>query len=198
MIQRLKDFVKNSSFFIKNKEAYFLWKDSFQLYFLFKVLAGFPSHRMRFSILRMLGAHLGSNVAIQSGCKVWAPAYLTVGQGSAIGFSVNLDSRMGLNIGQNVTIASEVMIWTLHHDYNDPGFKTIGESVTINNYAWICSRSIILPGVTIGEGAVVAAGAVVTQNVDPYTIVGGVPAKKIGVRNTGLDYVPGKYKLHFL
>ena len=74
------------------------------------------------------------------------------------------------------------MIWTLHHDYNDINFKTVGDRVKIGDYAWICSGAIILPGVEIGEGAVVAAGAVVTKNVDPYCIVGGVPAKKIGER----------------
>lgn len=55
-------------------------------------------------------------------------------------------------------------------------------SVAIGDYAWICCRSIILPGITIGEGAVVASGAIVTKDVPPYTIVGGTPAKIIGYR----------------
>ena len=60
--------------------------------------------------------------------------------------------------------------------------------VKIEDYAWICSRAIILPNVTIGKGAVVASGAVVTKNVDAYTVVGGIPAKKIADRNTDLEY----------
>jgi len=70
-----------------------------------------------------------------------------------------------------------------------------GAPVEIGDYAWVCSRSIILPGVKVGEGAVVACGAVVTKDVEPYTVVGGIPAKKIADRNKNLEYVP-YYKLH--
>jgi acetyltransferase-like isoleucine patch superfamily enzyme len=95
---------------------------------------------------------------------------------------------MGLTIGSNVNISNEVMIWTLHHDYNDADFASTGQAVIIEDYVWLCSRSIILPGVTIGKGAVVAAGAVVTKNVEPYTVVGGIPAKQIAKRNENLTY----------
>ncbi|WP_461453691.1 acyltransferase [Mucilaginibacter sp.] len=95
---------------------------------------------------------------------------------------------MGLTIGNNVNISTQVVIWTLHHDYNSPDFAQAGSPVIIEDYVWLCSRAIILPGVTIGEGAVVAAGAVVTKNVEPYTVVGGVPAKYIAKRNTNLNY----------
>lgn len=70
------------------------------------------------------------------------------------------------------------MIWTLHHDYNDIHFGVKGGRVEIGDYSWICSCAIILPGVKIGERSVVAAGAVVCKDVEPYSIVGGVPAKK--------------------
>ena len=71
---------------------------------------------------------------------------------------------------------------------NASDFRTIGAQTTIDDYAWICSRSIILPGIHIGEGAVVASGAVVTKDVEPYSVVGGIPAKKIGKRNPNLNY----------
>ncbi|WP_454803358.1 hypothetical protein [Mucilaginibacter phyllosphaerae] len=87
------------------------------------------------------------------------------------------------------------MIWTLHHDYNSPYFAQAGAAVTIKDYAWICSRAIILPGVTVGKGAVVAAGAVVTKNVADYSVVGGAPAKKIADRHTGLVYDLGDHIL---
>ncbi|NJK52359.1 MAG: hypothetical protein HC936_05170 [Leptolyngbyaceae cyanobacterium SU_3_3] len=79
-------------------------------------------------------------------------------------------------------------IWTAQHDLNDSGFAGVSAPVVIEDYAWISSRATILPGVTIGRGAVVAAGAVVTKSVAPFEIVGGVPAKKIGERNRDLDY----------
>ncbi|WP_409014249.1 MULTISPECIES: acyltransferase [unclassified Arcicella] len=91
------------------------------------------------------------------------------------------------------------MIWSLHHDYNDLHFKAVGGKVTIKKFAWLGSRCILLPGVTIGEGAVVAAGAVVTKDVPPYTIVGGIPAKPIAKREEKeYDYSPNGYKLHLV
>jgi maltose O-acetyltransferase len=74
----------------------------------------------------------------------------------------------------------------LNHDYNDIHFCGKGAPVEIGKYAWICSRAIILPGITIGEGAVVASGAIVTKDVAPYTVVGGIPAKRIGNREKKL------------
>jgi len=95
-------------------------------------------------------------------------------------------------IGQNVNISSEVMIWTMQHDYNSHDFRAQGGSVLVEDYAWISARVIILPGVVIGKGAVVAAGAVVTKDVPEYSVVGGVPAKVIGCRNHNLCYIPAK------
>lgn len=85
-------------------------------------------------------------------------------------------------MNQNVTIAYDAIIWTLNHDYNAMHYAPKGASVYIGDYAWICCRSIIFPGTTIGEGAIVTSGAVVTKDVPPYAIVGGVPARIIGYR----------------
>jgi maltose O-acetyltransferase len=97
---------------------------------------------------------------------------------------------MGLKIGKNAVLGYECIIWTLNHDYNDIYFCGKGAPVEIGANSWICSRSIIMPGIKIGEGAVVASGAVVTHDVAPYTIVGGVPAKVIGTRQMN-DYKYG-------
>ncbi len=97
-------------------------------------------------------------------------------------FGFTVRNPKGLIIRKNAVIAYEAVIWSLNHDYNDKYFCGKGALTEIGEYAWICSRSIILPGVKVGEGAVVASGAVVTKDVPPYTIVGGVPAKVIGKR----------------
>jgi len=109
---------------------------------------------------------------------------IKIGNNTNINPRCMLDSRGGhIHIGNNVDIAPEVNIWTLEHDPNDPNFSTKGGSVEICDFVWIANRAIILPSVKIGEGAVVAAGSVVTKDVDPWTIVGGVPAKKISNRS---------------
>ncbi|WP_154402468.1 acyltransferase [Mucilaginibacter endophyticus] len=159
---------------------------------LIYIICGFigylPFHTLRIGCLRLLNAKIGKRTGIYRGFEVRRPRFLTIGNSSVIGHGALLDARCGLTIGDNVNLSNEVMIWTLHHDYNDSGFGQTGAPVSIGNYAWICSRAIILPGVTIGEGAVVAAGAVVTRDVAPYTVVGGVPAKAIANRNRNLNY----------
>jgi acetyltransferase-like isoleucine patch superfamily enzyme len=111
-----------------------------------------------------------------------------IGEGSIVGHRAILDGRLGITIGKNVNISTGVWIWTVQHDHQDPYFRDVGGPVKIGDNAWISCRAILLPGVTIGEGAVVAAGAVVTQDVDEYTVVGGVPAKKIGERCRDIKY----------
>jgi len=93
-----------------------------------------------------------------------------------------------LKIGNNVSIAGEVRIYTMEHDIDDPDFREIGGPVVIEDYTVIGTRVIILPGVRIGKGAVVASGAVVTKDVPEYTVVGGVPAEFIKERNRDLSY----------
>lgn len=93
-----------------------------------------------------------------------------------------------LKIGNNVSIAGEVRIYTMQHDIDDPNFREIEGPVTIKDYVVVGTRVTILPGVTIGEGAVIASGAVVTKDVTPYTLVGGVPAQFIRNRAKNLKY----------
>ena len=99
-----------------------------------------------------------------------------------------LDGRRGLRFGANVNLGGEVAIFTLQHDVRSESFAAIGGPVTVGDRAWISFRATILPGITIGEGAVVAAGAVVTKDVPPYTMVAGVPAKVIAERPRNLTY----------
>lgn len=146
------------------------------------IIPNLPSKTLRNRGMRMMGVRMSKNVMLYSGFSIRNPKGLTIEDGVSIGPKVLLDARMGLTIRENAVIAYDAIIWTLNHDYNDVNFGGKGASVEIGSFAWVCCRSIILPGVKIGEGAIVASGAVVTKDVDPYTIVGGVPAKKIGER----------------
>jgi len=131
---------------------------------------------------------LGHNSVIYNSCHIRAPHRIVIGDNTSIGDHCILDGRSGLTIGNSVNLSTGVWIWTLQHDMNDPEFGVKGAPVIIEDYAWVSSRTTLLPGVTIGKGAVVAAGAVVTKSVEPYTVVGGVPAKKIGERSKELNY----------
>lgn len=179
------------------KASYTKWKLSLQWWFINSFLSHFPSRHVRTFFLKLLGAKIGK-ISMFGGFEIRNPSGLVVQDGCSIGPRVLLDGRKGLQIKKNVTIACEAIIWTLHHDYNDKNFKAVGDPVVIEEYAWICSRAVILPGVTVGKGAVVATGSVVTKNVLPFTIVGGIPAKQIGKRDEKeYEYIPA-YPLHII
>ena len=159
-----------------------------------------PSHAIRNFIYRnVYKMQMASNVVIYGRGEFRAPNNIIIGRGSIIGDQAVLDARNGIELGENVNFSTGVWIWTEQHDYNCPQFSCTdkGGKVIIGDRAWLSCRSIVLPGVTIGEGAVIAAGAVVTQDVPPYTIYGGVPAKKIGERNRNLEYVFDGSKVDF-
>jgi acetyltransferase-like isoleucine patch superfamily enzyme len=130
-----------------------------------------------------MGVRLGRGALVHRGLELRAPTRVRIGAGSVIGFDAILDGRKGIEIGRQVNISSSVAIWTLQHDHRDPQFRARGGPVVIGDRAWLSFRCTVLPGVTIGEGAVVAAGAVVTKDVPRYAIVGGVPASVIGERS---------------
>ena len=170
---------------IKNKytEYYrgFLW------WYTNTWLCNIPSKRYRAWKLVRMGMKLDKNVRFYAGFHIRSPHNITIGEGSSIGPKVLLDGRKGLTLGKSVVIGYEAILWTLNHDYNDKHFCGKGAPVIIDDYAWVCSRSIILPGIHIGKGAVVASGAIVTKDVPPYAIVAGIPAKIIEQREK-IDY----------
>lgn len=158
-------------------------------------MAGYvPCHLFRKTLYRICGVHIGRNTSFHWRTRFYKPWKLSVGRNSIIGNDAMLDAREGIHIGDNVSLSMGVWIWTMEHDPQDPYYRGKGGPVTIEDYVWISCRVVILPGVTIGKGAVVAAGAVVTKDVPPYTIVGGVPAKEIGTRTKNLRYQLGFHK----
>lgn len=148
-----------------------------------------PGHTLRRSCYRRFGLDYPADTVIYGGAEIRAPKKLRIGAGTVIGNGAILDARRGLTIGSNVNFSTGVWIWTLQHDHNDPHFAAVGGPVEIGDDAWLSCRTTILPGVRIGRGAVVAAGAVVTKDVPDFAIVGGVPAKVIGMRNPEIDYL---------
>ncbi|MDQ6821469.1 MAG: acyltransferase [Actinomycetota bacterium] len=142
-----------------------------------------PIRKLRHACYRRMGLTLGTGAIVHRGLELRAASGVRIGIGTVVGFDVILDGRRGIVIGANVNVSSEVAIWTLQHDHRDPRFGDTGGRVTIGDRAWLSFRATILPGVSVGEGAVVAAGAVVTSDVPPYAIVAGVPARVVGERS---------------
>ena len=147
-----------------------------------------PSNHLRTFMLRCMGAKIGKNVVIYSGFEIRSPWKLIIRRGSIIGHNCILDCRGGILIDENVNLSSEAAIWTAQHDPQSANFDAEIASVTIEPRAWLSFRSTVLPGVTVHEGAVLAAHAVATKDIPPFSIAGGVPARVIGPRNKNLTY----------
>jgi len=146
-------------------------------------ISGVPLHTIRQGWLRACGMRIGKRVALMRGAIILRPDQISIGSNCIIGFNCFLGGEGGIQIGNNVNLASFCTILGGYHDIDDPTFRSILNPVIIEDYAWIATRATITGGVRIGRGAVVAAGAVVTRDVPPFHVVGGVPAKKIRERN---------------
>ncbi|MBP8591217.1 acyltransferase [Candidatus Shapirobacteria bacterium] len=155
-----------------------------------------PSHIFRKTIYRLAGIKIGKGSAIHMWANFFQTRNIAVGEDTIIGDHCFLDGRAPLKIGSHTAIASQVLIYNSEHNLHDSHFVAIEEPVEIGDYVFIGARAIILPGVKVGNGAVVAAGAVVTKDVPEKTIVGGVPAREIGKREIKtLNYRLGRARL---
>lgn len=155
----------------------------FVLYCINHIISRLPWRKFRLMVYRRY-FEIDEGVNILLGFKVKSLKGIHIDVISNINANILLDTRGGeIHIGKYVDIGYDSIIWTLEHDPQSPDFVTKGGDVVIENYVWIASRVTILPGVRIGEGAVIAAGSVVTKNLDPYGIYGGIPAKRIGERS---------------
>ena len=166
-----------------------LFHNGWTRYMLFQV-GMIPSHHIRRFVYRALGAEVGENVVFHFRTEIRGIHFLHIGDGTIIGDNTLLDARRGLTIGKNVNFSSNVSVYTLQHDHRSSTFScpSDGGKVTIGDRTWIGCNVIILPGVSIGEGAVCCAGCVVTKDVEPYSVVAGIPAKKVNERPSNLHY----------
>lgn len=163
---------------------------------IIRIVGLMPLYFVRYLFYRAAGVKIGKGAHIYMCAQFFYPNGIEIGKGSAIGQGVFLDGRDKLKIGDHVDIASDVMIYNSEHDIEAEDFHANLAPVEIGDYVFIGPRAIIMPGVKIGRGAIVAGGAVVTHDVEDFTIVGGVPAKVIGERkNKDLHYKLGRARL---
>ncbi len=159
-----------------------------------------PSHFLRKALYRGIGRmQIAENVAIYRGARIRGGRKIAIGPGTSIGDRCELDGRGGLRFGRCVNVSSEAMFWTAQHDYRQPDFPTVVSPVEISDWVWIGPRVIVLAGVTVAEGCVIAAGSVVTRSTEPYGVYGGIPARRIGERpRQEFTYAPGKNHVWFI
>ncbi|CAH8282818.1 maltose O-acetyltransferase [Mariniflexile fucanivorans] len=162
-------------------------------YFLIHYLPNHIINKIPFYFIRHFYYKLIIGIKIGSGSSIHMNVIINkrnikIGNNSAISRGCYLDGRGGLIIGNNVSVSPGVQFITASHDVNSSDFKYIKKQIIIEDYVWIGTNAIILPGVKLCKGSVVAAGSVVSKDVEEYNIVGGVPSKFMSLRNKNLNY----------
>lgn len=161
--------------------AFFAWVEN-------NIVAVIPLWCVRRIYHLMMGMKIGRGSQLNMRTYLMGPGLLSIGEYTHVNPGCLIDYRNGVEIGSSVSISHRVMLISGGHDVLSHNFSEIHKPIKVGNHVWIGAGAIVLQGVEVGDGAVVAAGAVVVDDVQPYTIVGGVPAKKIGERVRDLDY----------
>ncbi len=151
-----------------------------------------PMFGWRRLLLRIFGARIGSKVNVYNSATIYMPWNLEIGDWSSIGEYTFIYNLGKVVIGRYCTVSHRAHLCAGSHDYADPSMPLLKPPITVGDQAWVCADAYIGPGVTIGEGAVVGARAVVVKDVPPWTIVAGNPAKEVKsrtIKNKGVDDV---------
>lgn len=147
----------------------------------------FGAKAFRGFLARRLFASSGSDINVERGVFFGDGSRIELGDESGLGLNAWMSGPV--RIGRQVMMGPEVMIYTSNHAFNRTDVPMIRqgntepEPVVIEDDVWIGARAILLPGVRVGQGSVVAAGSVVTRDVPPYSVVGGNPARVLKSRD---------------
>lgn len=174
-----KDSFSLPTYSVTNRAKRFIWIIIWILFFKF-------SPRMLYSwrnwLLRCFGAKIGRGCAIKSNVIIWAPWNLVCEDMVAIAAGVEIYNPKKVYLGSHVILSQGSYLCGATHDINSELFDTISMEIIISDYAWVCARATVMPGVNIGTGAVLALGGVATKSIPGWSVYGGVPAKHIGNR----------------
>lgn len=133
-------------------------------------------------LLRLFGAKVAKTAVVYSSAKVYYPANLVMKDYSCLAPKVDCYNVAPVVIGANATVSQGTSLCTASHDITNPHLPLITAPITIGDQAWVAAEAFVGMGITVGEGAVVGARAVVVKDVEPWTVVGGNPAKFIKQR----------------
>lgn len=146
-----------------------------------------PLHAWRALLLRAFGARLGRQVHIYPRVSIWAPWNLRCEDLAAVADGAVIYNPAVVELGSHSVVSQEAYLCGASHDPHDPAFPMVWQPIRIGAYAWVCARSTVQMGVTVGEGAVLGLGAIATRDLEPWTIYAGTPARRIGARRRARD-----------
>lgn len=142
-----------------------------------------PLHSWRAMLLRLFGATLGPDCHFYPASKVWAPWNLICADHVAAADGVEIYNPSPMHFGSHCIVSQGAYLCGATHDYNDAAFPLLAYEMRFGAYSWICARASVLPGVNVGEGAVLGLGAVASRDLEPWTVYSGNPAVAVRERN---------------
>ncbi|MCS4174819.1 WcaF family extracellular polysaccharide biosynthesis acetyltransferase [Salinibacter ruber] len=134
---------------------------------------------VRNALLRLFGAEIGKNVRIHPSATIYFPWNVSIGDWSSVGENAMIYNLGPIEIGEKVTVSQRAHLCAGTHDATDPAMPLQKPPISVGDQAWVCADAFVGPGVTVEEGAVVGARAVVVKDVEAWTIVGGNPARPL-------------------
>lgn len=164
----------------RNRLARLLWGIAYTL--AFRPTPRWAMNGWRRAILRIFGAKVGVGCRIDPSARIWAPWNLDIGDYVGIGESVGLYTVDNIKIGSKVTISQRVFVCTASHDIAYLDRPLVHAPIVVCDHAWIAAEAMLHPGVTVGEGAVIAARAVLRGKAPAWTVWAGNPAREVGLR----------------
>lgn len=170
---------KEATFTVSNRIKRALWGLT---YFLLFRPSPKPLHGWRSFLLTAWGAKMGRGCHVYPKVQIWAPWNLDIEDEAGIGDGVNLYSMGTIRVGKRAVISQGAHLCSGTHDYCDPSFRLFALPITVGPEAWICADAFLGPGVTIGEGAVIGARAVVTHDMPAWMVCAGNPCKPLKKR----------------
>lgn len=133
-------------------------------------------------LLKFFGAKMGQNSNVYSSAKIYYPENLVMGNNTCLASDVDCYNVAPIILEDNVTVSQGAFLCTASHDITDPTHHLVAEPIILKDQCWVGARAYIGMGVTVGQGAVVGATASVYKDIEPWTVVGGNPAKFIKKR----------------
>lgn len=171
-------------FSFRNKIKRLIWN---MIWLLFCKWTPIPFHSWRVFILRLFGAKIGKSNFIYPSCKIWAPWLLQTEDVVTVGSGVEIYNPGGVYLSHHSILSQDAYLCGATHDYQTITFTYIMKPISIEAYAWISAKAIVLPGVTCYEGSILGAGSIASKNLEAWTVYAGNPAKPIKKRTNFLE-----------
>lgn len=168
------------AFSLGNRVLRLVWRTTWLLFARFTPP---PFHAWRRILLRLFGARIGSNAQVWPSVRIWHPANLTIGDNVMVGPGVELYNQGRISIGNYCVISQRAYLCASSHDTSDPHFQLVLRPITISDRCWVAAEAFVGPGVTMAEGAVLAARGVLFSDAEPSGIYRGNPASMTRFRD---------------